>query len=302
MMSEATRVKAYPMDDLTTLFDALGGYYDYYNQQLQSAMEKLTLTDPAKLTDKLTAGTYAKWCFTSSYLLMLNAWQWFLSGHLLAKSSHFPGQVNQMYYYAIFFASRSFLAAHMKGRWTVEIQTAKDLSVTKRVRRNVWLTDALGAPVIELSDPTGGEHEATSNWLCQVYSNWDARGDYPGVSLFQNDHKFHPKSREMFTYQLEYIAEELYSVNEQRACADGDLLHLYQGGTELDEFFPEACWSLQYMKMATNLHSRLLDSCTIAEPMKFQQKLLRENFLSYHKQTGLDGVIMQLGESALYGE
>jgi len=55
------------------------------------------------------------------------------------------------------------------------------------------------------------------------------------------------------------------------------------------------------MKMATNLHSRLLDSCTIAQPMKLQQKLLRDNFLSYHKQTGLDGVIMQLGESALYG-
>ena len=299
-MSDASRIQAYSIGDLLTLFDGLDGYYNYYNQQLQEVLEKLTLGDPSKLTDPKRAGTYAKWCFTSSYLLMLNAWQWFLSGHLLAKSSNFPGQVNQMYYYAIFFASRSFLAAQLKGRWTIQVQTAKDWTNAKRVRRDVWLTGALGTPVIEVAEPKGGEHEATSNWLCQVYSKWDARGDYPGVSLFKNDHKFHPKSREMFTYQLEYIAEELYSVNLARACANEDLIHLYHGGTELDDVFPEACWSLQYIKMATNLHSRLLDGCTVEEPMKFQQELLRDNLLSYHKETGLDGFIMQLGESALY--
>jgi len=65
------------------LFNDCGGYFNRNNEDLQSIMIKWNLKEEDNLKNSKIALLYIPWCFSVSFLQMINAWQWFFPEHFL---------------------------------------------------------------------------------------------------------------------------------------------------------------------------------------------------------------------------
>ncbi|MFN5990992.1 MAG: hypothetical protein ACK6A9_19065 [Dolichospermum sp.] len=284
-----------------------------------------------KVDDPDTIAIYKKWSFTVSFLQMLNAWQWFFAGILLERNSYLTTQAMQMYYYAIFFSYGSFLSAHFKGHYTVkdELKTTKNKKIknneifqkfgneTARAlmanvedkdmeeiivssRRYVWLVDnprdGKYIYVKAKNEERGGEHERRSKWYYGVFTSWESKINisYPEVRYFKEDdyNTLHPKNRNMYTYSIQHMVDELYYEDEDTALNNEGIICLWQRKSNgLSEAFSTEFWTLQHIKVVVDLHTKLLEKYNKDSPYTEQQEHLLRNLCEHHKRTGLVEVL-----------
>jgi len=113
------------------------GYYDLSNRDLGNLLESCNLLEEECRQDDAVIANYQKWSFTASFLQLINAWQWFLSGVLLGIHACLPAQAMQIYYYSISFSYGSFLSAQFKGHYSLE--TNIEDNKVRKTRMEVWL-------------------------------------------------------------------------------------------------------------------------------------------------------------------
>lgn len=283
------------MNALSGAFNELGGYYDKGNRELAFALVDWDLLDEKVRLDPRIVASYMKWSFTSSFLQLINAWQWFCAGITLSRNAYLPAQETQMNYYAIFFAYGSLLAAHFKGHYTLKINIQENPNYDEiKTRREVWVNEEGEEYSIQVKPKgKGGEHEVRAKWFYEVFKDWGYREDHPAVVLFENDRLFHTGFRNMFTYSLADMGEELFSVPDPYIGHPDDevLDRLWQRDGELVDYYPEEFWALEHLKAALDIHVRLMESFGDGSPYGNAQYALVENLLKHHERTGLSLLI-----------
>jgi hypothetical protein len=199
----------------------------------------------------------------------------------------------QSYYYSIFFSYGSFLALHGKGHYTVRLER-NGANEPKSVRRELWFEEG-PPPFIGIKQMGGGgEHLVRANWYYQVFKSWDMRESYPAVELFEDDAKFHTGFRNMFTYQLSEMAEELHHDDTYEPIADEILLRLWNQDAELVDYFPEEFWPLAHFKATFDTHCKLVEEFSEGSPFTHVQEYLLDALISRHRQTGLADVFEEM--------
>lgn len=279
---------------LSESFNELEGYYNLANSDLGVALESWDLLEEEHRKNDAVITNYKRWSFTASFLQLINAWQWFFSGVLLGRQAYLPAQTMQMYYYSIFFSYGSFLSAHFKGHYTLKTEI-EDMKVRK-TRKEVWLNQKNnGKSYIEIKDKgRGGEHEIRANWFYAVFRNWDFKSSHPDVFSFDSDTDFHSRFRNIFTYSLSDITEELYTTPAQRSAPPNEILiSLWNREAEWVDYYPEEFWALEHIKVIVDLHTRLLEGYEEISPYKQQQIWLVENLCAHHANTGLIEVVRE---------
>jgi len=127
----------FSFDHLSKIFNMYPGYYDLSNRDLGNLLESCNLLEEECRQDDAVIANYQKWSFTASFLQLINAWQWFLSGVLLGIHACLPAQAMQIYYYSISFSYGSFLSAQFKGHYSLE--TNIEDNKVRKTRMEVWL-------------------------------------------------------------------------------------------------------------------------------------------------------------------
>ena len=196
-----------------------------------------------------------------------------------------------MYYYSIFFSEKSFLAGHFKGAYTVAV-AVEDAQVSK-TRMRVWLGKENGENSIVLAKIRGAEHRTTAKWFYEVFEQWDLRQRHPGVSPFVDDQDFHVSSRNMYTYSLGDIADELAYSDPDNCPAPptNEVLFSLWRRQDWDEYYPEEFWALEHLKVALDLHVQLLNRFTGVSPYTSYQANMVRNLYEHHRRTGLSGFL-----------
>jgi hypothetical protein len=287
------RTNTFSFKSLSKSFNELEGYHNLSNLDLGNALESWNLLEEEHRQNDSVIANYQKWSFTASFLQLINAWQWFFSGVLLGRQAYLPAQTMQMYYYSIFFSYGSFLSAQFKGHYTLETKV-EDMK-TRKIRKEVWLDKNNGKNCIEIKDKgRGGEHEIRANWFYAVFKNWDFKGSHPDVFSFDSDTDFHSRFRNMYTYSLSDIAEELYTIPKQRSAPPNEvLISLWKREVKWVECYPEEFWALEHIKVAVDIHTRLLKEHEKSSPYKQHQVWLVKNLCAHHTNTGLIEVIRE---------
>lgn len=283
------RTKTFDFNMLSSLFNKFNGYYDAVNEQLFGTLVHWDLIDEKNRNDEAIVYGFMKWSFTVSFLKLINSFQWFLAGVLLERTAVFPAQVMQMYYYSIFFSYGSFLSGQGKGHYTIKEETNASGEIIP-TRREVWL-ELENPPFLCIKEKgRGGEHEIRANWFYEVFRNWEFRDSYPTVLLFESDRRFHTGFRNMFTYSLADMAEELFEAPDPRSNMPSNeiLLDLWNHSDEaLIDYFPDEYWALEHIKPSLDFHVKLLDGFESESPLKGAQTRIVEGLLSHHEKTGL---------------
>jgi len=262
------------------------------NEELDRALLRWDLLDEANRVKEKTAWNFLNWSLTASFLQLMNALEWFASGILLQRFSYLPAQTMQSYYYSIFFSYGSFLAIHGKGHYTVRLEQVG--GQPKQTRQELWLDEG-PPPLIGIKDKgRGGEHEIRANWFYEVFKNWDLRESYPSVQLFENDTKYHTGFRNMFTYQLSEMAEELHNDDTRDPISNETLLRLWNHDAEVVDYFPEEFWPLTHLKPAFDTHCKLVYEYGEGQPFTHVQKYLLNSLVSRHSTTGLADLFAEI--------
>jgi hypothetical protein len=287
------RTTTFNFELLSNIFNELEGYCDLSNYDLGNALESWNLLEEGYRQDGAVIANYLKWSFTTSFLQLINAWQWFFSGVLLGRQAYLPAQTMQMYYYSIFFSCGSFLSAQFKGHYTLGTKV-EDMKARK-TRKEVWLGKNNGKHCVEIKDKgRGGEHEIRANWFYAVFKNWDFKSSHPDVFSFHDDTDFHSRFRNIYTYSLCDITEELGTTPEQRSAPTNDvLIRLWNREVDWVDSYPEEFWALEHVKVAVDLHTRLLEGYKKSSPYKQHQIWLVKNLCTHHTNTGLIEVIRE---------
>lgn len=260
------------------------------NTDLARAIVDWDLLDEKSQTNSLTIAGYIKWSFTTSFLQLVNAWQWFFAGILLKKQTSLLAQETQMYYYSIYFSYGSFLSTNFKGHYSLK-EIFKEGKFPQKIRKEVWLAKDLKSFRIETKDKgKGGEHEVRANWFFDVFDKWEDASQYPAIRMFKEDRHFHSGYRNLFTYSISGMADELYSRQEITTLREIKyiLLELWEGTGNAAEIYPEECWALEHIRLAMDVHVSLLNKFSGETPYKSSQFLLIENLIRYHEHTKLD--------------
>lgn len=293
MAPSAGRSKPISSPTLSELFPLVGGYYEMGNDELAGALLQWDLLEETSRRNEVTAWSYLKWSFTTSFLELLNALQWFASGILLERSSYFPAQTMQQYYYSIFFSYGSFLAIHGKGHYTVKIGL-DDAKETTTTRQELWFDEG-PPPFIETKQKgQGGEHEIRADWFYEVFRNWDHRESHPAVQLFEDDRRFHTGFRNMFTYSLAELAQELQHTATGEPASNEIMLRLWHHDPDLVEYFPEEFWVLSHFRAPFDLHCKLIEEFENGSPFTSVQEYMLTTLLSRHENDGLAGLLREI--------
>lgn len=289
--------EAIQSNDQLELFSKFGGYLDLNNDDLQYEMISWELANQENLGNHEIVFKYIPWCFSASFLQMINAWQWFFSGVLLSQQCYLPAQSLQCWYYATFFSSVSFLASQLRGIFTINIEYdfENDTSAnTKRNRKAIWIeSPEKGEWQIALNQPVqkGGQHETIANWFYDVFNKWDNKRKYPDVDAFVKDRKFHTNFRNLFTYSLGDIAEELFSPDDIHIVDNQIIKNLWERDVSEVEIHPETFWALEHLRVATDIHMNLVSATKVKNAIKFAQRRLINGFVEQHTKTGFIDVI-----------
>jgi hypothetical protein len=194
----------------------------------------------------------------------------------------------QMYYYSIFFSYGSFLAGHGKGHYTIKEERGASNNITS-TRREVWFEPTI-PPRICLLGCGGGEHKRRAKWFYEVFRNWEFKDNFHSISLFERDRTFHTGFRNMFTYKLSEMANELYGTPNlnQNMPSNEVLLALWNYQDEnLPDYLPEEFWALEHLKPALNLHVELLQNYEGDNLCVGAQSMLVDQLISHHTETGV---------------
>jgi len=248
------------------------------------------LLEDKNRTDDKIAWSFLKWSFTTSFLELLNSLQWFMSGIFLQRAAYLPAQFLQQYYYSIFFSYGSFLALHGKGHYTVAIEFKGNRDISS-IRKELWFSEGPPPFIGIKSKGSGGEHEVRANWYYEVFKAWDQSDSYPAVLLFESDRAFHTGFRNMFTYALSGMAEELHHQDSRDPISNEIILDLWNGNDELVDYFPEVFWVLEHLRVPLEIHSRLIAEHKSCSPVTPKQKYLLETLINRHKDTGVSELI-----------
>lgn len=288
------RSRPFASDKLHWLFNELSGFYDWGNQELVRSLLHWNLLEEKNRTDEKLAYSFLKWSFTVSYLELINALQWFSAGLFLDRKAYLPAQTMQMYYYSIFFSCGSFLAAHGKGHYTVKEELRDNLEKTK-VRKEVWFENQ-EPPYLCLAKGRGREHESRANWFYEVLKSWDKKGYHQPALLFEKDRDYHTGWRNLTTYSLSTMAEELHHNAEHHAkVPDVDmLLKLWNRDEMLMDYFPEEFWVFEHLKVPLGLHVRLLENYKGDTPFTQAQTYITETLLFRHNKTGIKVFLIEI--------
>jgi hypothetical protein len=293
-MMSGERTRTYDIGSLSALFNELDGYYNLPNRDLAGLLVDLDLLQEQNRMDAQTVASYVKWSFTASFLQLVNAWQWFLSGVLLARQSYMPSQVMQMYYYSIFFSYGAFLSAQLKGHYTLRVETTDNGDV-KKTRKEVWTGEHGNQPHICVGNRgRGGEHEIRAKWFYKVFGSWDLKDHHPDVLAFEDDRSFLVGFRNMLTYSLADVAEELF-YHDPDFCpappANEVLLRLWRRNKDWVECFPEEFWALEHIKVVVDLHVKLLEQYGKISPYTDAQVVLAGNLYRHHQKTRMTDLL-----------
>jgi hypothetical protein len=283
------RDQAFLPDQLASFFSDANGYENLCNTGLADKLLRFNLSESDNYKNPAIISSFVRWSFSVSFLMMLNAWQWFLAGISLGRQSFVPTQIMHLYYYSIFSASRAFLAANLKGRYALKIEKNTANSKEIRERRNVWIS--LGGdqkPFVELENPSAGEHQFIATWFYTIFSTWANRNQYPDVNPLARNYRFHVDARNLFTYQIDYMADELYTGNPAPPAPSNEaLLAIWQRDQTQTENFPEEFWALEHIRVITDLHLYLLETYKQEKPYTNAQSILLNSLQRHHAQTGL---------------
>lgn len=276
-------------------FKSSDGYLDLNNDDLAEFLINLDLNGDAICKDSHKIVLFIPWAFTASFLQMINSWQWFFSGVLLGRQSYMPAQVNQALYYSIFFSSFSFLYSQLKGMATIAVDytDGKDVEESK-TRKSFWLNYGNKKDLfIELAAPSnrGGEHQTIAHWFYDSFNKWGAKNNYPDVVEFITKKKFHTNYRNLYTYSLGDISEELYHDENPLPMTNDEILMLWNRNYETVQEFPEVFWALEHLKVITEIHLHLIETVGANKALKFAQKRLLTGLFRHHEKTGLSEVL-----------
>lgn len=286
---------AFSQSELENLFNQVDGYCNLGNTDLYNQLIAWELLEGSNRTKPQVVASYVKWSFTASFLMMVNAWQWFLSGILLARQGFMLPQVSQLHYYSILFSYESFLAAQLRGYYTVEerLPPTANIGSLRQTRRLVWIDTAAGVPrsiVVECKG-RGGFHDLLAKWFYDVFVLWDPAIKHPEVHGFAGpDYRTHLVSeRNDYTYSLASMAEDLAHMPTQTSAPTSaeQLAALWQHSHDEIDAYPECYWCLEHLKVATNMHMRLRDNFHKGYPYTDAQCRLVHDLCSHHKQNGL---------------
>jgi hypothetical protein len=285
------RTKAFAIKELSKQFSRVGGYLDLINHDLADFLLSLNLLDQNRRNDPNVALAFAHWSFSVSLLQLVNAWQWFFAGVAIETRNYLPAQAMQMFYYSIFFSYGSFLSAQFKGLYTVGETTEKEGISPRKIRKEVWLENNRQLFSISIKDRggSGGEHQSRANWFSEVFSGWDRAENFPAISLFKKEPLFHVEYRNMYTYSLADMGEELFSVPEisSAEAMKNVVFGLWKNEADAD-LFPEMTWALEHIRMCTMLHAELVNGYLGKNPMGGYQVQLLNSLLEHHKESGFD--------------
>lgn len=289
----AARTKPISFATLSQFFRQVGGYYNMGNEELDRALLQWDLLDDANRRDEQIVWSFLKWSLTASFLQMMNALEWFAAGIVLKRSSYLPAQMMQSYYYSIYFSYGSFLALQGKGHYTVRLER-NGAHEPKPARRELWFEEdpALVIGIKQMGG--GGEHVARANWYYHVFKSWDMRESHPAIQLFEDDAMFHTGFRNMFTYQLSEMADELHHDDTDDPITDEILLRLWNQDSELVGYFPEEFWPLAHFKAAFVTHCKLVNEFSEGNPFTHVQEYLLCALISRHRQSGLADVFAEI--------
>jgi len=263
------------------------------NEALDGTLLRWDLLDEHNRKNATIAWSYLKWSLTTSFLELMNSLQWFISGILLERSAYLPAQTMQQYYYSIFFSYGSFLAIHGKGHYTVKIGLDEFKDV-KTNRRELWFDEG-PPPFVEIKEKgRGGEHGVRANWFYEVFRDWDQRDSHPAVRLFEDDRKFHTGYRNMFTYSLAEMAEELHRDATSEPVPDEILLRLWHQDAELVDYFPEEFWVLAHFRAPFDLHCKLIEDFQNGSPFTPVQEYILTALLTRHENNGLADLLREI--------
>lgn len=285
---------------LSEVFKQVGGYYEMGNEELAGTLLRWELLEEPNRNNAEIVWSFLNWSLTASFLQLMNAFQWLMSALLLQRSSYLPAQTMQQYYYSIFFSYGSFLALHGKGHYTVSIEERRSQD-PKAIRKEVWLDEG-PPPRIEIKEKRwGGEHEVRANWFYEVFKSWDQKDVYPAVLMFEEDRKFHTGFRNLFTYALSEMAEELHHDDSSEPVSNDILLRLWNGEAELVDYFPEEFWLLEHLRAPLDLHSKLIESFGSGSPLTSMQEYIVNSLLSRHDNDGLADLLDEILKPIIAG-
>jgi len=177
--------------------------------------------------------------------------------------------------------------------------------ILESARREVWLVDDKKDDnynynyiyVAKKKEKNGGEHEVRSRWYYNVFQDsWEKsiKISYPEVRNFKkNDYNtLHSDRRNMFTYSIQMMADELCSLDQDSALKNDGIICLWQRkSSDLANICPEAFWALQHIKVVVDLHTKLLEGYKKKSPYTEVQEHLLRNLCEHHKRTGLVEVL-----------
>ncbi|MDB9310185.1 hypothetical protein PN471_16400 [Aphanizomenon sp. CS-733/32] len=174
--------------------------------------------------------------------------------------------------------------------------------IMESARREVWLvddeTDGNYIYVAKRNKKKGGEHEVRAKWYYDVFNGWESKVKilYPDVRCFnenEDDKKFHSDRRNMFTYSIQMMADELCSLDEDIRLTNEQIICLWQRkSSDLTNRYPEAFWALEHIKVVVDLHTKLLEGYNKDDsPYTEVQEHLLKNLCEHHKRTGLVEVL-----------
>ncbi len=289
MSCEATRTTLISLANLSALFKVVGGYFSLSNRELRESLIDWDISRTGAQKDKETIVKFIKWSFSASFLQLVNAFQWFLAGLTLNTLGRFPAQYLQMYYYAIFFASGSFLSAYGKGMYTITQQPEKPS------RQEVWVDWSDFA--LCLKQVGGNEHLRRAKWFYEAFSQWENKGDYPSILLFQNAREFHTSWRNLLTYSLADMSEEIFSEPANWDFVPEEIiLSIWHGEPvgEEAEALPEIIWPLSHMKAAFDLHASLATRNKGARLSVDYQLRVLHLLCEYHKNTSFQFLLREM--------
>ncbi len=287
------RYLAWPMSDSHELFAQVDGYYPADSLSLQRTLEEMHLLDEAARSQPQTIATYIKWSYTTSFMMMLNAWQWFLSGILVGRQACLPAQVQHLNYYSTFFSYCSFLAAQFRGCYTTA-RSFRGSGEWKRERRLVWIAGRHAEPWVELGSAGSDQHAKTADWFYDVFANWDGRAYHPIVEGFAEEpyKGFLVGERHFFTYHLENMVDELSRMPEPVSpTAEQALLDLWACTGEATEIHPEEAWALAHLRLVTQFHQDLVRATGGGPSYRGYQAELIRALCEHHAKTGLRGLL-----------
>lgn len=292
MRAPDSRNAPIPFVDPTQLFQELGGYYEMGNQDLAGSLERWELLEDANRNNPERARNFLRWSITASFLHLANALQWFVAGLLLERASYLPAQTMQQEYYSIFFSYGSFLALHGKGHFTVRTDVVGD-DIRPR-RRDLWF-DQGALPSVKIREKgEGGEHELRAHWFYEAFRSWEERDRYPAVLMFVDDRAYHTGFRNLFTYSLSQMAEELHHNSSTGPVSSEILLRLWKGDRELPDYFPEEFWALEHLRPSLDMHSRLISDFRGGDPLTRVQKYIIRQLIQRHEADGMDNLLREI--------